>query len=213
MWAAGREFYYYQYTPSTNHTPVLEVEAYDSVARGGGVYKVSYLAYDTDPGDKVTVTLDYSVTPFWLTVDSANSQIAGVVPEAVVGSYFSFRVIATDSHGDTTGFTSDPIRVDHPSGIETMKELSIPLNFSLSQNYPNPFNPSTTIQYDVPTSSHVLLKVYNLLGQTVTTLVDEVKQPGRYAATWECRNLPTGVYFYRMQAVEFVQTKKLILLR
>jgi hypothetical protein len=109
----------------------------------------------------------------------------------------------------------DSIRVSGVGSLPTTVAFfqSIPSHFSLAQNYPNPFNPSTTIQYDVPTSSHVLLEVYNLLGQAVATLVDEVKQPGRYAATWQCSNLPSGVYFYRMQAAEFVQTKKLILLR
>ena len=115
------------------------------------------------------------------------------------------NVVGSGAYSDVWRFTTV---LTYATGIE-----GLPREFALKQNYPNPFNPSTTIQYDVPTSSHVLLKVYNLLGQAVGTLVDEAKQPGRYAATWECRNLPTGVYFYRMQASEFVQTKKLILLR
>ncbi|MGA9365814.1 MAG: T9SS type A sorting domain-containing protein [Bacteroidota bacterium] len=130
-----------------------------------------------------------------------------------VGNYSSILVIS--SNAVPLGTMKDTIQLagvgTTPSSVE--HDQTIPKEFSLSQNYPNPFNPSTTIQYDVPTSSHVLLKVYNLLGQAVATLIDEVKQPGRYAATWESRNLPTGVYFYRMQAADFVQTKKLILFR
>jgi hypothetical protein len=211
MWAAHRDFYYFQYSPS--HTPVLEVAVYDSVAYGGTTYRVPYLAYDIDSGDWVTVTLDYGVTPSWLTVDSANSQLAGVVPEAMVGSYFSFRIVATDSHGDTTSFTSNPVRVDHPSKVETIKELAIPLNFSLSQNYSNPFNPSTTIRYSIPKPSEVHLSVYNLLGQEIATLVNERQQGGWYEATFDVSALPSGPYFYSLRVGSFSQTRKMLVVR
>jgi len=89
----------------------------------------------------------------------------------------------------------------------------IPQRFSLSQNYPNPFNPNTTIRFAVSISAFVSLKVHNLLGQEVSILINEEKSPGDYTVTWNASGIASGVYFYRMQAGDLVETKKLILLR
>ncbi len=93
------------------------------------------------------------------------------------------------------------------------REDSFPSTFTLSQNYPNPFNPSTQIEYRLPSSQHVTLKVYNLLGQEVATLVDENKVAGLHFAVFDGKNLPTGVYVYRMQAEGFSQSRKFMLLK
>jgi hypothetical protein len=92
-----------------------------------------------------------------------------------------------------------------------IKQSTVPTEFSLAQNYPNPFNPSTTIRFVVPVSGFVSLKVFDLLGREVATLVDEKKDAGSYEVTFDGKNLSSGVYFYRLQAGEFVQTKKLLL--
>ena len=94
---------------------------------------------------------------------------------------------------------------------ETTKEL--PKEFALYQNYPNPFNPTTQIRYDVPKSSHVSLKVYNLLGEELVALVDEEKETGTYSVEFDAVKFATGVYFYRFQAGDIVFTKKLMLVR
>lgn len=88
-----------------------------------------------------------------------------------------------------------------------------PTEFALKQNYPNPFNPSTTIKYELPENSHVSLKLYDILGSEALTLVDENKQAGYYEAKLRDTRLASGVYFYRLQAGRFVETKKLVLLR
>jgi hypothetical protein len=90
---------------------------------------------------------------------------------------------------------------------------SVPVTFQLFQNYPNPFNPTTTIQYSVPGSQYVSLKIYDVLGREIALLVDEMKQPGTYIATWDASGLSSGVYFYRLQSGGFVETKRMILLR
>ena len=91
--------------------------------------------------------------------------------------------------------------------------LNIPENFRLYQNYPNPFNPATTIEYSIPEASNVTLIVYNLLGEKVTVLVDEHQQTGRYMAKFNAKNLPSGVYIYKLTAGKFSSAKKLMLMK
>jgi len=99
-----------------------------------------------------------------------------------------------------------------PVGIESNSN-EIPIEYSLSQNYPNPFNPTTTIKYQIPEISFVTLKVYNVLGNEIKTLVNEEKPTGTYNVTWHAKNLPSGVYFYQLQAGSFIDVKKMILLK
>ncbi len=105
-----------------------------------------------------------------------------------------------------------------------VKEFSVPTGFMLEQNYPNPFNPETTISYTIPSNvkgetAKVTLKVYDLLGRVVATLVNEYQQPGDYKVTFNARHfersreITSGVYFYQLQASNFMQTKKMIVLK
>jgi len=103
-------------------------------------------------------------------------------------------------------------------GIQTITSTQyvnrgMPSAFGLSQNYPNPFNPTTTIRYDVPKESHVAIKVYNILGQEVMTLVDDNKRPGRYAVMLDGARLASGIYIYRVKAGDFVESKKLVVIK
>jgi len=96
-------------------------------------------------------------------------------------------------------------------GIEDKEQ--IPIKYVLAQNYPNPFNPTTTIDYSIPNSSFVTLKIFDLLGKEIATLVNEEKSIGNYEIEFNGSNLSSGVYFYKMQSGAFVATKKLILLK
>ncbi len=101
------------------------------------------------------------------------------------------------------------------------KVTEIPTEFRLEQNYPNPFNPSTMISFQLPEAVHVNLKIYDVLGREVATLVNEFKNAGSYSVSWNATGLPSGVYFYRMQAHplnngqagNYTETKKLLLLK
>jgi hypothetical protein len=88
-----------------------------------------------------------------------------------------------------------------------------PLTFALAQNYPNPFNPTTRIEFAIPAQSRVELKVYNILGQVVATLVDEVRPAGAYRVTFNASSVASGVYFYKLVAGDFVSVKKMALLK
>lgn len=88
-----------------------------------------------------------------------------------------------------------------------------PERLQLAQNYPNPFNPSTTIRYELPRRAHVVLKIYNVLGQAVATLVDGEKETGRYEISWSAGRFASGVYLYRLQTGTFMKTKKMVLTR
>ncbi len=99
-----------------------------------------------------------------------------------------------------------------PTGVENSNGGS-PAVFSLHQNYPNPFNPATTIRYDVPRQSVITLKVYNMLGQEVASLVNGVKEAGSYTESFDATRLGNGVYFYRLQSSSFIETRKLVFLK
>jgi len=89
----------------------------------------------------------------------------------------------------------------------------IPNDFTLSQNYPNPFNPTTTIEFSVPYASEVSIKIYNMLGQEIKTLINGGLQPGRYKVEFNASDLPSGVYFYIMRADKFAEMKKMLLIK
>ena len=90
---------------------------------------------------------------------------------------------------------------------------TIPNEFKLSQNYPNPFNPVTKIQYDLPVTGFVSIKVYDVLGKEVYKLVGEEKKAGRYLVDFDGSSLGSGVYFFRMKVNSFTDTKRMILLK
>jgi hypothetical protein len=92
-------------------------------------------------------------------------------------------------------------------------EKTIPTVYQLSQNYPNPFNPTTIISYQLPAQSHVTLIIFDVLGREVVRLIDEQKPAGKYTATWNAEKVPSGVYYFRLQAGNFTETKKLLLIR
>ncbi len=122
-------------------------------------------------------------------------------------------LLVTASGGIFAGTLSEGVfRSAGPTDVKQGAE-GFPRAFSLEQNYPNPFNPSTNIKWQIPDSRFVTLKVYDLLGREVRTLVNENLQVGSFEVTFDATGLASGTYFYRLQAGEFVQTRKLLLLR
>jgi hypothetical protein len=99
-----------------------------------------------------------------------------------------------------------------PLGV-TKSNNSIPEGYALNQNYPNPFNPTTNFTYEISKAGFVSIKIYDILGREVATLVNEVKQAGSFAATWNAINAGSGIYFCKMQSGSFTATKKMILMK
>lgn len=181
--------------------------------------------YEND-GDKDIVTMNErletnGITVFlndglgnFITRENCYFPYADGKPWSIVGSDFDL-----DGRTDIAiTSTSDSLYVLYnlgggTVGIQDEETIENPTSFSLSQNFPNPFNPTTTIQFSMPQAGDVTLKIYNLLGEEVKTLVNEYKQMGNHSVQFNANNLASGLYLYRLQASSFVETKKMILIK
>ncbi len=123
---------------------------------------------------------------------------------------YAFRPSGLIAKDFALGFLA---RILGPTTSVERVSSEMPFRFHLSQNFPNPFNPSTEIQFSVPCKSHVTLAIFDLLGREIATLVSEELSAGSYSTRWDAAGFPSGVYFYKLEADNFVETKKLLLLR
>jgi hypothetical protein len=172
----------------------------------------------------------------------ASPDSIGIGSKGVVGQTFKFGVRAGDNEGGRGGFGNNHVgNIDDSNPTYTLRdafgsinpafydawdydcgcpvasgvqpEPGIPAVFELNQNYPNPFNPSTKIEYTIPKQSLVSLKIYNVVGQEVATLVNEVQTASRYSVTFNAKNIASGVYIYKLVAGDFVSAKKMVILK
>jgi hypothetical protein len=150
-------------------------------------------------------------------------------PSNLTNSYYSVRMSFTQdaSHPIADMLLVDSLRLNDPTAnkififawgpkpvINGIKDNgSLPANYILRQNYPNPFNPSTTISYELPNVSHVRAIIFDASGTKVATLIDTRQGAGRYKIQWDAHQMPSGVYFCRLTADQFVMTKKLLLMK
>jgi hypothetical protein len=172
----------------------------------------------TQPVSYTTTEQEYANEWYWIRylMDEAIATIN--IPSTglhVVQVYMREPSFKIDKLVLTTDEWYEPFDEDWYGPPETLaeatdikiSEMGIPEAFSLAQNYPNPFNPSTMINYQLPMASTVELSIYDLLGHKVATLVSERQQAGQYQVTWHAEGLPSGIYFYRLQAGAFTATK------
>ena len=186
---------YFKFAPQGNNI-VLGVAVLMSKASnfiGGGVVEISQV---TSTFTQFIVPIDYSTLE---------------VPDS---AYIQFSVADTSSEG-TGGIGSYAIIDDLSFGGPTdVNDNQVIVNtYELGQNYPNPFNPSTQISFSLPEATFITLKVFNSLGEEVTTLVNGFENAGLKTVTFNASDLPSGIYYYRIQTDNYVETKKMILLK
>jgi len=180
-------------------------------------------------GELKGVITDYNKTPvqdarviykeYWYAIEETVSDSAGhfnfidyarkvdliIIKDSCTKYLYSFQLYPDSS------VTMDTIKLEIISSIENVDYL--PITYELLQNYPNPFNPTTTINYQIPSAGHISLKVYDILGREITTLVNEERTAGKYEVKFDGTSLSSGVYFYRLQSGAFSETKKFMLLK
>ncbi|MDR3627995.1 MAG: T9SS type A sorting domain-containing protein [Ignavibacteriaceae bacterium] len=210
-------------------TPIAEIP---SISSSDSIYK-KLVFYSVNSYISGKVTIDGSAPGFTIKLAAANQDSAQSTVYANSEGYFTFRV--TDKiynysispnigYYSASGFYYNNL-IAHPGetglifNISTtplsVKQVSpnIPKKYSLNQNYPNPFNPATVINYDLPKSGQVTLKVYDILGKEVSTLYNGVQNAGTYTVSFDASKLASGIYFYELRAGNFVATKKMLLLK
>lgn len=191
----------------SNYSPVITSEP-DTIAYVDSLYTYPVTASDIDRD-----SLNYRLieAAYWLSIDIATGLIRGIPSLDDVG-YTTVAVEVADSKGGTDSQTYT-LNVLEPVGIGEKDNMDLPDRYILEQNYPNPFNPITTIGYALPRSGEATLIVYNLRGEELASLVDSKQTAGNHEVTWDASNVASGLYFYRLQARDFVQTRKMLLLK
>jgi hypothetical protein len=185
-------------TTNANHTEAVLVDAYGQLTMpGGAVVPVLRVRRDdryTSPSPPFYVrTISYS----FLTKSGA-----------------AVAVVASDTTAPNSGIIqTDGVTWSNNIAVSVENKDQIPTQYSLNQNYPNPFNPNTTINYQLVSGSYISLKVYDILGNIVAILVDEEKPAGSYEVSFNASQLSSGIYFYKLKAGSFVETKKMILMK
>lgn len=200
---------------SVFHTAVGELEF--TLTHAGITDTLMFHAGGT--GDDIigAVLTDQASVP----IGSSSAPFTGVyLPFSPLGTFAGLDPIGTwvlrvfDNASGNTGILQQwslKLTYEIVSGVEA--GIVLPDRFVLEQNFPNPFNPATAIEFSLPRRSHTLLTVNNLLGENVATLVSEERAEGRHRAVWDGRHFPSGVYFYRLTAGQYVETKKMLLVK
>ncbi len=183
-----------------------------------GVKTIQWTASDPD-GDRLTYDILYSADGQKQSVLAVNVEETSFAWDSRLwpsSSSASITVIANDGINEGRA-VADHLVIDNPTGVDNQDE-TLPSEYALKQNHPNPFNPETQIQFELSKPSQVKIEIYNIHGQKIRSLVDEKKAAGSHIVTWDGRTdngelAASGVYFYRLVAGDFRQTRKMALLR
>jgi hypothetical protein len=202
----------------------VRTELTDSLKKGRCKFNFSTELVSTDKDEPIGTFKTLSVTKNTIN-DSGKVNYTLDCSNIKEGTYY-LRVVIKNQTDINADYSISDIQYEKTDGLPkaTIQELSfngetVIKDYDLFQNYPNPFNPSTVISYQLPNDSKVTLKLYDVLGKEITTLVNEYKGAGKYSVEFSAgscgnaANLPSGIYFYELRANDFVTSKKMILLK
>ncbi|MBK7105565.1 MAG: T9SS type A sorting domain-containing protein [Ignavibacteriae bacterium] len=209
----GGYYLLYQNTFPTKEGDVWKLSSYFkdvSPSDPGAVYAALKISAKSITGQTFLYWEEFqdSVTSDWLKCKNTK-----VMPEGTAYIQAVVVIHAADSM-PTASYGVDDVRLINKGIIDDVKNYDIiPQKYVLEQNYPNPFNPSTTIRYSIKQQGKVLLKIYNIIGQEIATLVNEIKNAGNYEFNFDASNLASGMYIYQLQSGSYVDVKKMVLLK
>jgi len=184
------------YTVNVTQSGSYKVNLRAAVSNAGG-----YIGMRWDEKDQVLVPLSQTGGwQSWGTTTLGTVDLTAGMHLLTLNQYFG-------------GFNLNYVDVAYSGPISSVGGETIPVQYSLKQNFPNPFNPTTTIRYQIPTNEFVSLKLYDLLGKEVVTLVSDEKLQGEHSVQWNASDFPSGVYYYTVRAGNFSSTKMLMLLK
>jgi acetylornithine deacetylase/succinyl-diaminopimelate desuccinylase-like protein len=232
VWGTNLAGNYSNYLVSTLVTPTVDLTGKTNLVLA---FKHFYSIEPLNDGGNISVSIDSGA--YQLLTPAGGypySSIAALGGPGYSGNSFTWQdgrvaiqqlrehrvrfrfLFASDFLTTQRGWYVDDVRIDFLDTVETdipEPGNTLPKETRLSQNFPNPFNPATTIRFALAAAGHVSIQMFDLLGREVRILANEFRQPGEYAISFDAGTLPSGIYFYRMTAGSFVQTRKLILLR
>jgi hypothetical protein len=189
-----------------------------------GIVPVELTSFTASVNENSNVVLD------WATATETNNHMFEIERKAEQGEYFTIGYVNgagtttepqhysyTDKTTETGKYFYRLKQIDFDGRYTYSDEVEVDviglLAFNLEQNYPNPFNPTTNINYSVPEAGNIRLSVYNAVGEEIAVLVNGYSEAGRFNVTFDASNLPSGVYLYKLQSANTVQTKKMMLLK
>ncbi|MEO8664976.1 MAG: T9SS type A sorting domain-containing protein [Ignavibacteria bacterium] len=192
-----------------NDSGNISIIYYDSRNTTSNTTVEAYLAHSTDGG---TTFANYKLSTQPTPTNQPNTAIR--FGDYIGIDYYKNRIVPVWTDERAGGFNSEAYSaiVSTPVNINTISNYR-PERFELNQNYPNPFNPQTIIGYSLTSGNDVSIKIYNSLGNEVATLVDQKQSAGKYEVEWNASGFPTGIYFYKLITPDFIETKKMILLK
>jgi aminopeptidase N len=202
------DYFFYEWIYGENE-PTYSI-GWSKTNAGGNVYNVDMNIYQT-----VNTDPSYFTMPVQIRFNTASGDTTVTLFNDAQTQNFQLQIV-----GEPMSVVFDPGNwiLKNNTTVTEVDDINSPITFSLEQNYPNPFNPSTTIEYSIPENNFVKIKVYNVLGKEVATLVNEQMDAGIHQVEFsshsgEVRNLNSGVYFYTIEAGAYSETRKMVLLK
>lgn len=181
-------------------------------ASKGNIIELAVANTATLPMQNITVTVEEK--PGWISFEKCESLLSNIDMNSEAPALFEFSVDKNAPIGEEGKIV---FAIKSPNGDEWSKEINVevstPTTYELSQNYPNPFNPTTTIEFIIPNDEKVTIKIYDILGREVKTLLNEFRETGHHEVEFNASHLASGMYIYRMTSGSYSQIRKMMLVK